>query len=137
MLGKDGGALVPLTNLSKIGLGGIQGNGKQMVSWVHIEDVFNVIQFVNEHQEIKGVYNVSAPNPLPNKDFMSAIRKAVHRSIGLPAPAWLLSIGTFFLRTEPELVLKSRWVLPEKITQAGFNFKYEKLDSALNDLIFG
>ncbi len=135
VLGKDGGVIKPFINLVRFGLGGKQGNGKQMFSWVHIEDLFNIILFFQSHKELKGVFNCSAPNPIDNKTLMKTFRKTMKTKIGLPSPAWLLKIGAVIIKTEPELILKSRWVIPEKLLESGYTFKYPTLDIALKNIL--
>jgi len=134
VLGK-GGALVPYSRLARFGLGGRQGSGRQMFSWVHIDDVCSIIEWLYEHGEQSGVYNVSAPQPVPNAVFMSSIRKALHMPFGLPAPAWLLKIAAAIIGTEPELLLKSRWVIPARLQREGYVFKYPKLYGALTNIV--
>lgn len=131
----EGGVIIPYFNLLKFALGGQQGNGKQMYSWVHIEDVCRMIEWAAENKNIKGVYNCSSPNPLPNKDFMATLRKVCGYKIGLPAYTWMLKIGSAIIGTEPELILKSRWVIPSKALQAGFSFKYPLLENALEEIV--
>jgi uncharacterized protein len=135
VLGKNGGVIKPLLNLVRFGLGGPQGNGRQMFSWIHIADVFNIIKLVMEHKELTGVYNCSAPNPVTNQILMKTLRNKTHTRIGLPSPAWLLQIGVVIIRTETELILKSRWVIPEKLLKAGFVFEYPTLDLALENIL--
>lgn len=135
VLGNEGGAFVPLKNLVKWGLGGAQGNGLQMFSWLHIEDLKNSIDFIMQHSEITGAINCVSPNAIPNKTMMHALRKALHQPIGLPAPKWLLQLGARLIHTETELVLKSRWVYPETLLNKGFQFKYPSIELALADLI--
>ncbi|TES51560.1 TIGR01777 family protein [Halalkalibacterium halodurans] len=135
VLGGDGGALTPYRYLTKFGLGGKQGSGKQMVSWIHVEDVFRVIRFIEEQEALEGVINCTSPHPVSNKVLTTAIRRAMNMKIGLSATAWMLEIGTFLLRTESELILKSRWVLPERLLQAGFTFQYETIDDALSEIL--
>jgi uncharacterized protein (TIGR01777 family) len=135
VLGSNKGVMKPFTNLVRFGLGGKQGNGNQMFSWIHIEDLFNIILFIIKHEELSGIFNCAAPNPVNNKTFMQILRKAMHVKIGLPSPKWLLELGAVFIRTETELILKSRWVLPERLLNEGFRFKYSTIDSALNDLV--
>jgi uncharacterized protein (TIGR01777 family) len=137
VLGKDGGVIKPFTNLVRFGLGGKEGSGNQMFSWIHIEDVFGVIQFLSEHESISGIVNVSAPNPVPNKQLMKAFRNALKIPFGLPAPKWLLKIGAAIIGTETELLLKSRWVLPERLLQSGYRFKFESIDETLRDILSG
>lgn len=135
VLGKSGGAFRPYRALARYGLGGSHGGGQQMFSWIHIEDLFKIIEYVMDHREIQGVYNAAAPNPVTNAEFMRVLRKKLKMPVGLPAPRFLLELGAFIMRTETELLLKSRWVLPEKLTQAGFAFRYPTLDAAMDDLL--
>jgi uncharacterized protein len=135
VLGKNGGVIKPFLNLVRFGLGGKQGNGRQMFSWIHIEDVFNIMRYVMEHKELAGVYNCSAPNPVTNKILMKSFRNATHTKIGLLSPAWLLKMGAVIIKTETELILKSRWVIPEKLLQAGYVFKYPTLNGALENIL--
>ena len=135
VLGRNGGVIKPFLNLVRFGLGGRQGNGKQMFSWIHIADVFNVILFVMEHKELSGVYNCSAPNPVTNEILMKTFREKTHTKVGLPSPAWLLRMGAVIIKTETELILKSRWVIPEKLLKAGYQFKYPPLNLALENIL--
>ncbi|AWO00901.1 TIGR01777 family protein [Chitinophaga alhagiae] len=135
-LGK-GGVMEPYLNLVKTGLGGYQGNGRQMYSWVHITDVARMMEWLFEHPECSGTYNCAAPGPVTNRAFMATLRKATGHLFGLPAPAWMLKIGAALIGTETELLLKSRWVLPTRITQAGFKFRYPQLEGALAQIISG
>lgn len=134
-LGKNGGVMKPYLNLVKFGLGGHQGNGRQMFSWIHVEDLYRIIRFVMEEKDVEGVYNASSPEPVTNESFMQALRKKLKPMIYLPSPAILLKIGAFFINTETELVLKSRWVIPGKLTKAGFQFKYPLLEDAFQDIV--
>ncbi len=135
VLGKDGGAMKPLATMSRLGLGGKQGNGRQMFSWLHIEDLYRIIKFVESHQELSGPINTSAPNPVDNSSLMKAIRATLHIPTGIPAPAWLLKIGAAIIGTETELLLKSRWVIPGKLMEAGFDFRFPDIHSALHDIL--
>lgn len=135
VLGKDGGVLMPLKRLVRFGLGGKQGKGNQMFSWIHIEDMFGIIQYLVEHKELSGVINTAAPNPVNNKTLMQLLRKNMNARIGLPSPAWLLEFGAALINTETELILKSRWVVPERLLQSGFQFKYPMLDDALEIIL--
>ncbi|HEU4554961.1 MAG TPA: TIGR01777 family oxidoreductase [Chitinophaga sp.] len=134
-LGPQGGVMQPYLNLVKWGLGGQQGNGRQMFSWVHITDVCRMIAWLYEQPQLAGAFNCSAPNPVPNKTFMHTLRKAGGHYIGLPAPAWMLALGARIIGTETELLLKSRWVLPTRITQAGFTFRYPQLQPAFENIL--
>lgn len=135
VLGKDGGVVKPIKNLVRFGLGGKQGKGNQMFSWIHIEDLYQCIVFLQQHQELTGVFNTSAPNPDTNKNLMHVFRLKRKMPIGLPAPEWLLKFGAMLIKTETELILKSRWVIPERLLQAGFKFQYSTIDAALEDIL--
>jgi uncharacterized protein len=131
----NGGVMVPYCNLLKYGLGGYQGNGKQMYSWVHIHDVCSMIQWLYEHKNLQGIYNCSSPNAVNNKAFMHTLRQVSHTKFGLPAFTWILTIGAALIGTETELILKSRWVIPTKILSTGFEFKYPFLKESLQQII--
>jgi uncharacterized protein (TIGR01777 family) len=135
VLGKDGGVMIPFKNLVKFGLGGVQGPGSQMFSWIHIEDVYQIILFLQKRTDLTGVFNCAAPNPISNREFMTSLRQKMNRRIGLPSPEWLLEIGAVVIRTETELILKSRWVIPERLEQEGYTFQYEKIKEALDEII--
>jgi uncharacterized protein len=135
VLGKDGGVMTPYINLVKFGLGGIQGSGNQMFSWIHVEDLFKIVLFLKERENLNGTFNCSAPEPVSNREFMKKMRKAMNIPIGLPAPKWLLEIGSVMIRTETELVLKSRWVLPERLESEGYRFTFNTLDKTLQDIL--
>ena len=131
VLGDEGGVMHPLRNLVRFGLGGKQGNGNQRFSWIHIDDLKDIILFIQQHQEMSGVYNCAAPGPVTNKEFMKLLRASMHVSFGLNTPKWMLKIGAIMIHTETELILKSRWVLPERLTNEGFVFKHPQLKQAL------
>lgn len=131
VLGKSGGVLPYFRNLSRLGLGGKQGHGQQYFSWVHEQDVVGCIDFLIAHPELEGVFNVAAPNPITNAAFMKQVRQATKVRRGLSTPEWLLTLGAAFIRTETELILKSRWVLPKRLTEAGYNFKVKIINEAL------
>lgn len=135
VLGKNGGFMKPMINLVKFGLGGKQGNGKQMFSWIHIEDLYQIILFLQENKELNGAFNCATPNPITNSVLMQTFRKTMNVKFGLPSPKFLLEIGARLIKTETELILKSRWVIPEKLLQAGFTFKYPTIDKALENII--
>lgn len=135
VLGKDGGVMTPFKNLVTFGLGGVQGPGKQMFSWVHIEDVYRIMLFIKERKDLQGVFNCSAPKPISNKHFMAEMREKMNRKIGLPSPRWMLEIGAVVIRTETELILKSRWVIPERLEKEGYQFKYPKIDKAFAEIL--
>ncbi|WP_207495479.1 TIGR01777 family oxidoreductase [Aridibaculum aurantiacum] len=130
-----GGVMVPFLNLVKFGLGGRQGSGSQMFSWVHIDDVCRVIDFVKQHDELEGVFNVAAPGAVTNAEFMRLLRQVTGHKIGLPAYEWMLKVGAIFIGTETELILKSRWVKPSRLTNEGFTFRYPGLQQAMEAII--
>jgi len=131
----DGGVIVPYLNLLKFGLSGQQGSGRQMYSWVHIDDLCRAITWIYEHEELEGVFNVCTPHPVPNRVFMTTLRKVTGHRIGLPVTTWMLRLGALLIGTEPELLLKSRWVLPTRLEKTGFTFRYPGLEEALKAVI--
>ncbi|MTH54982.1 TIGR01777 family protein [Bacillus mangrovi] len=135
VLGPGGGVMTPYKNLAKFGLGGVQGSGNQMFSWIHVEDVYRIIRYIQANEQLSGVYNCSAPNPVTNREFMTAVREAMGVKFGLPSPKWMLELGAVFIKTETELVLKSRWVVPERLEREGYKFTYPEIDSALREII--
>lgn len=135
VLGSQGGVMDPYLNLVKFGLGGRQGSGKQKFSWVHMADVAGMMEFFTEHAECSGTYNCSAPEPTDNRGFTATLRKVCGHYFGLPAPAWMLSIGAALIGTETELLLKSRWVLPTRALEAGYDFRYPALEGAMRQII--
>ena len=130
-----GGIFDVLLGLIRRGLGGTMGPGNQMVSWIHETDFLNAVDLLIADEKLVGVVNLAAPNPLPNQNFMEALRDAWGVRAGLPAPAWLIEIGTFVMRTESELVLKSRWVKPARLLDAGFVFRFPEWPNAARDLV--
>jgi uncharacterized protein len=131
----SGGVMVPYFNLLKFGLGGHQGSGQQMYSWVHIKDTCGIIDWIYDHTEMEGVYNVCSPHPVSNKVFMKTLQKVTGHQFGLPAYEWMLRIGAGIIGTEPELLLKSRWVLPTKLLESGYPFKYATIDEAFTEIV--
>jgi hypothetical protein len=129
-----GGIFDTLLTLVRRGLGGPAGDGRQFVSWIHFEDFVRAAYWLIDHDDIAGAVNVAAPHPLPNAEFMRILREASGTRIGLPASRWLLEIGAVFLRTETELILKSRRVVPGRLLQSGFAFDYPEWAGAARDL---
>ena len=129
-----GGVFDTLLTLVKCGLGGSVGDGRQYVSWIHDQDFVRAIYWLIERDEFEGPIILAAPNPLPNSEFMSALRSAAEISFGLPAAPLMLEIGAFFLRTETELVLKSRRVIPRRLLQSNFVFQFPTWAEAAQDL---
>jgi NAD dependent epimerase/dehydratase family enzyme len=124
-----------LLGLVRRGLGGRAGSGRQYVSWVHEADFVRSMYWLMEHGEVEGAVNVSSPNPLPYADFMRGLRQAWGTRIGLPATEWMLEIGTWLMRTETELVLKSRRVVPGRLLETGFEFQFPHWPEAARDLV--
>lgn len=124
-----------LLQLVRRGLGGTSGDGRQFVSWIHDQDFVRAVNWLVDRADISGVVNLAAPTPLPNAEFMHALREAWGTSIGLPAPSWLLEIGAFFMRTETELVLKSRRVVSARLGDHGFVFSWPVWPVAARDLV--
>ncbi|WP_020566774.1 TIGR01777 family oxidoreductase [Neolewinella persica] len=136
VLGKNGGALGSLMRITKLGLGGTVGNGKQGMSWIHEYDMNAILQRGIENEAMSGAYIASTPNPVNNKDFMKALRVAAGIPIGLPAPALLVRFGAKnVFRTDPELALYGRYVVPERLLTEGFRFKFPELKDALAELV--
>jgi len=130
-----GGIFTTLLSLVRAGLGGRAGTGKQFVSWIHGDDFIRALEFLIAHGEFTGIVNVSAPSPLPNYEFMRELRRAACVRIGLPAAKWILEIGAVFLRSETELILKSRRVVPARLLQSGFEFRFPRWGEAADNLI--
>jgi uncharacterized protein (TIGR01777 family) len=130
-----GGVFEMLVKLVRAGLGGAAGSGRQFVSWIHDWDFIRAIEFLIEREELSGVVNLSSPNPLPNAEFMRGLRCAYGRRLGLPASGSMLEIGAVFLQTETELILKSRRVIPGRLMQAGFEFRFPEWLPAARDLV--
>lgn len=130
-----GGVMKPYFNLLKAGLGGYQGNGQQMYSWIHEEDLCRIVAWCYEQKEVEGVLNCAAPDPVTNRDFMRILRQATNRKVGLPAFTWMLEMGACLIGTETELVLKSRWVMPARLLRSGFRFKYASAEEAIRAVV--
>lgn len=153
----DGSALLPLIGLTRVGFGGPQWDGRwfasrrrraagtfhefrarwgsQRFSWIHISDVLGIMRFIQSHPELSGAINASSPNPTDNVGFMRTLRTVLRAPFGIPMPRFLLEIGSIAIRTETELVLKSRWVVPETLERAGYRFDYPELGAALTQIV--
>jgi uncharacterized protein len=130
-----GGIFDALLRLVRFGLGGASGSGRQYVSWIHEVDFVRAIDYLIANEEIAGCVNIAAPGPLPNSEFMADLRRAWGRRVGLSAAEWMLEIGAIFLRTETELILKSRRVVPGRLLASGFQFQFPDWPSAAQDLV--
>ena len=129
-----GGVFDTLVNLARLGLGGRAASGRQYVSWIHDVDFVRAVTWLIEHDEVSGPVNVASPTPLPNAEFMRALRRALGVPVGLPATAWMLEIGAFVMRSETELLLKSRRVIPGRLLESGFSFRFPAWPGAVDDL---
>jgi uncharacterized protein (TIGR01777 family) len=124
-----------LLRLVRAGLGGKAGSGEQFISWIHDADFLRAIDYLIAHAEFEGPVNVCAPQPLPNRDFMRILREAWGARFGLAASKWMLEIGAVLMRTETELVLKSRRVVPGRLVSGGFEFQFPDWRGAALDLV--
>jgi hypothetical protein len=123
-----------LLGLVRLGLGGTAGDGRQYISWIHHEDFVRAVYWIIERDDLDGAINVTSPNPLPNAEFMRVLRGAWGIPLGLPAPAPMLAIGAFLMRSETELALKSRRVVPGRLARSGFSFRFPTWPEAARDL---
>lgn len=131
---ESGGVYETLRRLVRWGLGGTMGHGRQYVSWIHSDDFCRIVDWLVANPAAEGIYNVTAPEPLPNREMMAVLRKANGVRVGLPAARWMLEVGAFFLRTEIELVVKSRRVVPQRLLEEGYQFRYSTLAKAVASL---
>jgi uncharacterized protein (TIGR01777 family) len=135
VLGKGKNSVFPmLRRLTRLGLGGRMGSGQQFVSWIHEEDYCRAVEWLIGHDEVCGRVNVAAPNPVSNAEMMKSLREVCEMPFGLPASKWMLELGAFFLRTETELIIKSRKVIPGRLLQSGFRFQFPVIRAAFEDL---
>lgn len=133
VLGKKGGAFVPIKNLAKLGFGGKQGKGNQFISWIHETDFARALEFILQNQ-ITGIVNIVSPTPTPNHVFMKTLCKKLKVPFGFPISKTMLELGAKIIGTETELVLKSRNVVPKRLVENGFEFKYGELGNAFEQL---
>ncbi len=132
---EPGGPFDVLLRLTRFGLGGRIGDGRQYMSWIHDEDFVGALRFLVERTELEGPVNLAAPSPVTQEAFMAALREAWGRRLALPATKWMLEVGAFFLRTDSELVLKSRRVVPGRLLDSGFELQFPEWRLAANDLV--
>ncbi len=130
----QGGVFDVLLKLVRYGLGGSAGDGRQYVSWIQDQDFIRAVLWLIEHTDLEGPFNLTSPNPLPNAEFMRILRKAWDVPVGLPATRWMLEIGAFLIKTETELILKSRRVVPVRLQESGFSFEYPTWEEAVENL---
>ena len=130
-----GGIFDTLLTLVRRGLGGTAGEGRQYISWIHESDFIRSLHWILDRPHLDGAINLAAPNPLPNKEFMAELRRAAGVRIGLPATRWMLEVGAFAMRSETELILKSRRVVPRRMLEDGFTFTWPDWPAAARDLV--
>jgi uncharacterized protein (TIGR01777 family) len=130
----DNSVFPMLRRLVCLGLGGRMGSGRQFVSWIHEVDFCRATEWLINHEELEGPVNIAAPNPIPNAEMMKLLRQVCRMPIGLPVESWMLEVGAFFLRTETELIIKSRRVIPNRLVESGFNFRVPAIEEAFKAL---
>ncbi len=136
VLGKHGGVTIPLKRLTLLGFGGKMGSGEQQFSWIHETDFCNIVLHFLNNEGCSGAYNMAAPNPVKNKELHRMLRKVLGVPFGIPQPKWLLEIGARIIKTETELILKSRYVISKRLKDEGFEFQFPTIEACLKD-IFG
>ena len=135
VFGEGGGAFPVMRRFAKLGLGGSQGSGSQWMSWLHLDDWLGITEWLLNNEQVSGVVNLAAPNPITNAVFMREMRRRfAPLGLGFSAPSFAVRFGAFFLRTAPELVLKSRKVVSSVLAEDGYGFKYPNIEEALDDL---
>ncbi|MBC7827029.1 MAG: DUF1731 domain-containing protein [Chitinophagaceae bacterium] len=132
---KNTGLLQPFIKLTKLGFGGRMGRGTQYISWIHEDDFVSVIEAAIEREDFTGTIHCSSSFPITNACFMKALRTSLKKSFGLPNPAFLIQVGSIFVRTEPELILTGRRVVSNVLEAKGIRFGYPKIEEALQDLV--
>ncbi|PYV14429.1 MAG: TIGR01777 family protein [Acidobacteria bacterium] len=135
VLGAEKNSVFPvLRRLARLGLGGKMGDGRQFVSWIHQTDFCRAVEWLIAKENFNGPVNIAAPHPVTNREMMETFREICGVPVGLPAARWMLEVGAFVLRTETELVIKSRHVTPQRLIESGFAFQFPCLRQALKDL---
>ncbi|RJQ67884.1 TIGR01777 family protein [Pseudonocardiaceae bacterium YIM PH 21723] len=130
-----GGVFDVMRRMARLGLGGPVAGGAQYVSWIHAQDMVRAVCLLLDRDDLSGPINLAAPNPLPHRDFIRALRAAQGVPFGLPATAWMAELGALVLRTDTELLLKSRRVIPGRLLDAGFTFEFADWPTAARDLV--
>ena len=134
VLEKNGGALPTLKKLTQFGLGGKQGSGKQMISWIHLKDFVRIIEFLIKNESLEGHFNICTPEPVSNQKFMATLRKVLKIPIGIPQPEFLLKLGGSIIGIDTDLILKSRNTIPTRLLKNSFEFKFPTIEKALMDI---
>jgi uncharacterized protein (TIGR01777 family) len=135
VLGADGGALKTLATLTRFGLGGTVGNGRQPINWIHSADLDRIFISAIERPDWEGVFNASGPNPATNAEFMHELRRTLRRPWSPPAPAWAVRIGAWLMGSDGRLALTGRRCVPKRLQDRGFTFNFPNLSAALNDIL--
>lgn len=135
VLGNDGGALPTLAGLTRAGLGGKIGSGRQWISWIHIADMMKLFLDAIENPATHGIYNATGMQPVTNAEFMESLRETLAIPFGIPAPEPLIRLASPILGVDPDLALNGRRGLPSRIHGQGFHFRFQELDEALADLL--
>ena len=130
----EGGVFRVLRRLARFGLGGKMAGGQQFVSWIHEADFCRAIEWLIHREDFSGPVNVAAPSPVTNAEMMRIFRRVSDAPFGMPAARWMLEAGAFVLRTETELIIKSRRVVPERLLAAGFEFCFPKMVDAVREI---
>ncbi len=135
VLGRHGGPLRTLARLARLGLGGTIASGRHYMSWIHEADLNAIIRRAIDDTTMSGAYIATSPEPVTNADFMRSLRRAVHRPWSPPVPAVCVRIGAWLMRTDPELALLGRRIVPTRLMREGFGFRFPLLSAALADLL--
>jgi len=135
VLGREGGILPALSNITRLFLGGAAGSGEQYMSWIHIADLTTMFQWALDRDDLDGVFNASSPNPVQNSEFMRTLRRALHRPWTPRVPAWAVRLSAHIIGTDPNLILQGQRCTPKRFVDKGFTFQYPSLGSALEDLL--
>jgi uncharacterized protein len=136
VLGRGGGVLAPLVRLTRFYLGGSIGNGRQYISWIHVDDLSEMIRWSIERPDVQGIYNATGPSPVTNREFMRELRKVLNRPWSPPTPVFVVKVGAkFIMRTESSLALNGRRCIPKRFLQQGFEFQQPDLAQALRDIL--
>ena len=130
----EGGVYRTLRSLTRWGLGGSIAGGHQFISWIHEEDFCRAVEWLIEHDDFTGPVNVASPNPIPQREMMRIIRRECGVPFGLPATRWMLEVAAFAHRTEAELIIKSRRVVPSRLLAAGFQFRFPRMEDAVREI---
>ncbi len=136
VLGRNGGVLQPIIRLTEKGMGGRSGSGKQMISWIHQEDLNQLIERAMKEEKFEGIYNAVSPNPVSNQSFMNNLRKLCHQRVGPPIPLWAVHLGALFMGTSPELILGSKHVQSLRLKSHHFEYKFPNIEKALKQILY-